>query len=328
MAQYTFDFRRAQTVEDLKIMLNRYFETFFESLDSTNVKKLFTEQCLIRSKDGNTELNGTQVIMKDGNTTIRLIMGLDKATGKFTFSLKDINGIENFSVSDVGQIKLSGKPLFEMYDNNNILRLKMGFNSVTSLFVFEMFDNFGNLSIGLSSSGGAMYKGDIQTDKDIKVGNNIQIGYIAQADVAKKIIFYSNGTDQSYIEKDASNDLNVVSYKNIDIQAFIDMTLHCLGFLAMSGYTGFALTTTDTASTDFAKVLHDGAGNFELGHSGTGQVLTKGTWECNGSLFNNLRSSSGYYATLSDISSYVSGLQSQINSLESRVSALESAPTP
>lgn len=204
--------------------------------------------------------------------------------------------------SNKGYTKITGPQLI-MNDNNGTQRIIQGLDAATLNFVYEMFNKAGNLTVSVDSETGNIivnegtFKGDIQTDKDIKVGNNINIGNITQADTAKKIVFYSNGENQCQIEKDANDDLRITSFKEMYIDSFMDMTIGSLQFLSLNGHDGFALITVNPESTEFAKLAHNGSGNFTLGHEGTGQVLAQGTWDCSGATFTGLDVSG--YATRS-----------------------------
>jgi len=56
------------------------------------------------------------------------------------------------------------------------LRLRAGYNSFTSEFVFELYDADGTLAIGLNSTGQVIVSGNIQTEQDIYAGKRLVVG--------------------------------------------------------------------------------------------------------------------------------------------------------
>jgi hypothetical protein len=218
-------------------------------------------------------------------------------------------------------------PLIEMYDKQNPpkLRIKQGFDAAVNDFVYKMFNIFGQLTVNVDSSGNIVvntgtFMGDIITDKNAKVGNNIEVGNIAQSNVEKKITFYSNGAEQCSVVMDNTGKMKITGYTGVDIVSFLgDIVLNSLGALIMSGYNNFSLETVNTASTVSANITHDGSGDFNLGHVGSGVVRPQGTWNFSGATVTSLAG----YATTSYVSGLFSSLQSQINSLDARVTALE-----
>lgn len=150
MGEYYNDFRNCQTLEDLKIRLNRFFESFFSEIDSLNVIKLNTNKTRIKSENGETYING---------------------------------------------------PMLEMSDDSGTMRLKQGLDLNTMLFVFQMFNNAGLLTVDIDSSGNLVvengtFKGDIATTKDAHIGQNLYLNNTAAA-VNKGIYFFSDGTPGS-----------------------------------------------------------------------------------------------------------------------------------
>lgn len=84
-------FMKGKTTEDTVEELLRRMEWIFAHLDSKNVKRLDTNETVIKSKDGKTIIVGPLLLMYDENGDLRLKQGLDESTNKFVFEL--INGI-------------------------------------------------------------------------------------------------------------------------------------------------------------------------------------------------------------------------------------------
>jgi hypothetical protein len=79
--------------------------------------------------------------------------------------------------SEDGETYING-PVLEQYDSSGTLRLKQGLNIGTDTFEFILYNASGTPTIDLDSNGEliverGIFKGDITTEKDIYVGNNI-----------------------------------------------------------------------------------------------------------------------------------------------------------
>jgi cytoskeletal protein CcmA (bactofilin family) len=198
-------------------------------IGSENIPFLTTEDTQIRSQDGETEIKGPILEMKDISKVIRLMQGLDKATGKFVFRLMDIDGNPTLSMSDIGQLMLSGKPLFEMYDDAGHLRREMGYDPETALFVDEWYNLSGNRTAYVDSNGKLIvidgeFQGDVKSAKNAWVGNNLFIG--AMDAEGKVIYFFNSGSKDAHISYSTdlleiynSENVRITSGGNVDIQA-------------------------------------------------------------------------------------------------------------
>jgi hypothetical protein len=82
-------------------------------LSSKNVKRLDTNETVIKSADGSTEIKGPQIIMKDSEGNIKLIQGLDNDTGVFVFTLEDgvITGGKIQTAKTGTRIEITGNKL-------------------------------------------------------------------------------------------------------------------------------------------------------------------------------------------------------------------------
>ena len=80
-----------------------------------------------------------------------------------------------------------------MKDANDTVRLEMG--QKNGVFVFRLKNARGRTSLSLSSSGDAVFSGDIMTEQDAYVGNNIYLGQ--DSSDPKEIMFFSDEVDDS-----------------------------------------------------------------------------------------------------------------------------------
>lgn len=141
--------------------LCRVFETFMPYIGSENIPFLVTEDTVIRSDRGETEIKGPLLVMKDIQPIIRLQLGYNKETAQFTFQLVDEDGNNTVHLSDTGQLQMSGKPLFSMHDQNGTLRLQQGYDSIAGIFIFSLFNALGIKTVGIDSNGNATFTGTI-----------------------------------------------------------------------------------------------------------------------------------------------------------------------
>jgi hypothetical protein len=93
--------------------------------------------------------------------------------------------------------------------DDTTLRLRAGYNSLTSDFVFELYDALGNPTVTLNSTGQVIVTGDIQTETDAYIGKRLVLG----ADIANLPYvdfvpnpWYSSVTKGLFIAEDGSTD--------------------------------------------------------------------------------------------------------------------------
>lgn len=83
--------------------------------------------------------------------------------------------------SEEGETEIDGPLLVMKGDpgttNSTTIRLKMGWDEASSEFVFNLFGVDGTPTIELNSTGDAVFRGDINTEEDIYVGNRIFLGW-------------------------------------------------------------------------------------------------------------------------------------------------------
>lgn len=142
------------------------------NMDSKNVKRINTNSTSIKSADGSTELNGSQLVMYDEDGVKRVSMGKN-ARGVFDFVLYDTHG-------------------------NQTLR----FDAVTGNATFS-----GDI-IASDISGSTITGSTINVDTDIHVGDNAYIGDEDDENGEKTIQFfaseYDSGKGTITVEKDNS----------------------------------------------------------------------------------------------------------------------------
>jgi hypothetical protein len=105
-------------------------------------------------------------------------------------NVKRIDTNETHIKSAEGETEITG-PLLMMYDKQDPprLRLKMGYDTATSKFIFQMYDALGNLTLSENDAGEAVFSGNIATLKDVHIGNNLYLGDRTQQGISKNIIF-------------------------------------------------------------------------------------------------------------------------------------------
>ena len=96
-----------EVVEAFGALLTK-LNSIMNNLDSGNVRRISTNQTSIKSDDGSTEINGSQIIMYDKDGTERVNIGKDK-NGSFNFILKDADGDAALTLSDKGKAVFRGQ---------------------------------------------------------------------------------------------------------------------------------------------------------------------------------------------------------------------------
>jgi hypothetical protein len=285
------NFQEGPTTEDTIKMLLEKLTWIMGKLDSRNVKRLDTNETHISSADGETVIQGPLLLMYDKQNppVLRLQLGYDSSTGNFTFMLMDVDGNVTLGLNSLAQIFMTGKPMIEIYDDqvSPVLRLKMGFDIATSKFVFNMYDEAGNITITLNTLGEAKFQGNIETTKDAKIGNNLYVG--AVDDKNKRIILYNSAGNSTII--------NLASDDELSINHYDDFTLLALGVLRLIG-------NEITISADVA-------------------TIPLGDWNCGGANFISLTDGSSFYATRSWVNSQISGDSGTFTSADGKTITVE-----
>lgn len=77
-------------------------------LDSRNVQSINTNLTTVQSEDGATTIDGAQLVMQDGDGSIRAVLGKDRS-GNFIFRIYDREGNAAVSLDEDGQALFTGK---------------------------------------------------------------------------------------------------------------------------------------------------------------------------------------------------------------------------
>ena len=108
LPDFSADMKPEEQTDQL-IKLNRGLTYLFNHLDHANVKRLYTEYCDIRSKAGETVIDGPTLEMKAaGSTTIRLRMGWRPASTAFVFQLYNSTGVQTVGIDSSGDGTFTG----------------------------------------------------------------------------------------------------------------------------------------------------------------------------------------------------------------------------
>ncbi len=128
-------------------------------LTSDNIKSITTDRTVVKSEDGTTSIDSSQIVMLDGNGKKRMILGYNPKSKSFDFSLFNSNGTETLKLSDNGNAVFSG-------------------------------DIEGSRITGSTITGT-----EIDVDKDAVIGNNLYLGKNDEEAGFKRIQFYDDETN-------------------------------------------------------------------------------------------------------------------------------------
>lgn len=99
---------KTETLEDFQIAFNNYMRFFTKHLNSKNVQRLDTNETVIKSADGSTEIAGPILIQKDGAGTTRIMQGYDAATDTFIYALFNASGAKTVGIDSTGDATFTG----------------------------------------------------------------------------------------------------------------------------------------------------------------------------------------------------------------------------
>lgn len=110
------------TDADTLAKMKKTLSWLLANLDHWNVKRLYTEYCQVSSENGETQILGPLLIMKDQAGTTRLVMGYDKENDKFVFNMYDASGNLTITENDSGEAIFSGniQTLKDAYIGDNL----------------------------------------------------------------------------------------------------------------------------------------------------------------------------------------------------------------
>ncbi|MFW9968617.1 MAG: hypothetical protein ACFFDF_00355 [Candidatus Odinarchaeota archaeon] len=121
----TFRFQKADTVENTVDELIKRIAWLTSKLDSQNVKRLDTNETVIKSADGTTEIVGPVLVQKDDAGTTRLKQGYDSGTGDFIYQLYNSSGVLTVDIDSNGNLVVEQgtfKASIEIGTGNNVVK--------------------------------------------------------------------------------------------------------------------------------------------------------------------------------------------------------------
>jgi hypothetical protein len=163
----TFRFTKADTIEDTVDELIKQIEWMMGKLDSKNVKRLDTNETVIKSKSGKTYIHGP-ILEMDDTTRRRLNMGLNESTNDFLFELYNEAGAKTVSIDS------DGKGVFNQVTLRN--------------------DLVGSAYVQINTSGLVAYNGTVKT---VEVNSNGNATF-------KQVTLRNDLTGSNYINIDTS----------------------------------------------------------------------------------------------------------------------------
>lgn len=210
--------------EDFLIAFNNYMQFFTKHLNSKNVQRLDTNETVITSNDGTTEIKGPILVQKDGNGTVRLMQGYDAATDTFVYALFNATGDQTVGINSEGNAKFTGDIIASRFFGPTETSASMIIGGSSNLADFRLFrggddpdddapiylifDNLGTLEFFTSPNGVTKNKymhingATTYTDNtwNLSGSNNLGVGTQLQ---------YAGGT--LYLKDDAGNTLSTVT---------------------------------------------------------------------------------------------------------------------
>lgn len=234
MATYYDDFRGCQTIDDLKLKLNRFFESFFTELDSLNISTLNTNMTKISSGDGTTILNGSTIDMYDNSYIKRLSFGNDGTD--YRFSMKNKSGVETLGIDSTtgnikvtGNITMTGGTISWSNVNSDPVATNAASTATSALSITQQIAN-GTYTGGTFISNNTIYSpniygatingGTINVTTDINVGNVINLGSMAAK--SKTINMFNNSGSICYIDYSSTGFLSIYNSTGAKLDGGLD----------------------------------------------------------------------------------------------------------
>ena len=103
-----FAFTKSDTVEDTLDELISRLSWITSRLDSKNVKRIDTNETVIKSADGTTYINGPVLEQSDSSGTLRLKQGYSSADSAFIFTLYNEAGTQTVGIDSNGDAVFTG----------------------------------------------------------------------------------------------------------------------------------------------------------------------------------------------------------------------------
>lgn len=279
-----------ETMQNLMDVMFRYrkeLNFLLQNLDSVNVRDINTNITRVASEKGETIVDGALLLMTDNAGTQRASLGLDTSTDSFIFQLNNADGNTTIGLNDLGNAIFTGEigilsdageyttlngSLLTMGDGTNN-RIKLGYDSEQTKFIFEMYDGDGLKTLSFNDTGQAVFSGSIDTKKDVKIGESLRMRSV-DAQTGRGIYF--GETDDNWIQE----------YNG-------EMVLHAGDILTLQGSNHLNVhskTHTSLRSDDFLTV-GGGQVNISGGNDRYVQIASYGT----GDIFLTTDNGGAYY---------------------------------
>lgn len=202
------ELRNGLTPEDTIAKLKKTLGWLLANLDHWNVRRLYTEYCKIQSENGETEIEGPRIIMSDGSS-IRLVMGLNKATGKFVFELYNPSGQKTVYLDDDGTEVLDGK--LNITSDGKLLLEAFKDTNGGKIAIYDINGNT-NVRIGSEGAGGDNVGGVIQLFNDSASKRRVSLGIHGTYDSGIAILHDKNNLSRVYITGEQSGQASIFIY--------------------------------------------------------------------------------------------------------------------
>jgi hypothetical protein len=205
----TWSFTKADNTEDTIDELIKQMSWMMAKLDSKNVKRLNTNETVIKSLNGETYINGPVLEMRD-TTQLRLKQGLDTSSNEFLFELYNEAGTKTISIDS------AGKGVFNQVTLRN--DLSGGGGSYINIDPTGLIAYNGSVkTIEVSSTGAATFKqvtlrNDLTGSAYINIDTN---GMVAYNGTVKTVEISSAGA-ATFKQVTLRNDMTGSNYINID----------------------------------------------------------------------------------------------------------------
>jgi hypothetical protein len=149
----TFTVPHADSLENTVAELIKRIEWIMAKLDSKNVKKLDTNETVIKSADGTTQIVGPVLVMKDNLGQTRLRQGYDAATLLFLFQLLNASGDVTVSIDSNGDLVVERGTFKGSISVGTNYKVKIYENTLNGIIQFLDENNVSAGSISYNGTG-------------------------------------------------------------------------------------------------------------------------------------------------------------------------------
>jgi len=164
-------------MQEAVVKLQKQLRWLLRHLDSMNVQFISTNMTEVKSEDGTTHLDGSQLKMKDSDGNIRLVMGYNPETGNYEFTMRNKAGVETLLIDEDGDAIFTGTVA-----GSKIIGTEIEGGKIT----------------GAEIEGGTIKSGaTIDVETDLRVGNNVYLGKEDNNPGATKNVQFFDGAEDS-----------------------------------------------------------------------------------------------------------------------------------